>query len=753
MTIKRVLEPNKATGLRNFAIHLCGKNIRLIERVGVPLSATGNTIFVPTVPDDQINEFRDVLFPGIWHESAHIKRSSMEWLKKMNEMRATGEMNGVEESLFRLMEDMRIEYHEKQANSVANAEFRNLGRWAVSKLKAKYDGKDCEELFGEKYDPLSDPNQYIFNISVGVYMKAHGVEIDFLPPEIKSMVDALWPESDRFLRTSDPWADGTSQSWKTGKRLAKKFFDHLMKKIKEQEEAEKEKQKGGENDNEEIGEESDEEGDGKFDEEFDEESDEEWGGGDSEDIDENSNSENGNGGQYDEGEDEDEQEGDESGDGSEESGQGKPARDSDGSSEDIQGGAGEGGGDNNGGTDEDDSLDDEDDEEEYDEDDGGLKVHTKTTEVEASIDGEPELSVEDGGGSEEVDIKVDENGAANITASLGGKGGEKVSWKDLKEKLETAGATDLYVEILTEASRSMEEILNEGSAKQHLPHPSLREGDKPVIATEHGLLRYNIEKGRISSEIKKLRRKMGFYIMSKKRTHFLGDREEGEVDPATIYSLRTGNKNVFQERVRARSLNTAITFLGDNSGSMHGEKVANVRRAFIALGEECTRLGIPFEQLAFTTQGGRLLGLTPQDLQIYNRFENVKHIIVKSFDEPFQKVKTRILYLTGFSNNVDHEAIYWAAQRLYPRKEQRKILFVLSDGLPNTVDTNHKLLEYELVMAVRKIIKSGIEVYGIGIHTDDVKKFYPEWTVIEENKDNIAEAIFKCFEKKISKHY
>jgi len=56
-------------------------------------------------------------------------------------------------------------------------------------------------------------------------------------------------------------------------------------------------------------------------------------------------------------------------------------------------------------------------------------------------------------------------------------------------------------------------------------------------------------------------------------------------------------------------------------------------------------------------------------------------------------------------------------------------------------------------MAVKKTIKAGIEVYGIGIHSHEVFKFYPECTIIEEGRGNIAEAIFKCFEKKMSKNY
>jgi hypothetical protein len=41
-----------------------------------------------------------------------------------------------------------------------------------------------------------------------------------------------------------------------------------------------------------------------------------------------------------------------------------------------------------------------------------------------------------------------------------------------------------------------------------------------------------------------------------------------------------------------------------------------------------------------------------------------------------------------------------------------------------------------------------MEVYGIGIHTDAPKMFYPEYSVITERMD-IAQAIFGCLQKKI----
>ena len=78
--------------------------------------------------------------------------------------------------------------------------------------------------------------------------------------------------------------------------------------------------------------------------------------------------------------------------------------------------------------------------------------------------------------------------------------------------------------------------------------------------------------------------------------------------------------------------------------------------------------------------------------------------------------------------NIDGEAILWAYNRLIKRKEERKILMVISDGAPvddSTLYVNSgDFLEKHLKKIVKYIeSKSNIEILAIGIG-HDVSRYY-----------------------------
>ena len=78
--------------------------------------------------------------------------------------------------------------------------------------------------------------------------------------------------------------------------------------------------------------------------------------------------------------------------------------------------------------------------------------------------------------------------------------------------------------------------------------------------------------------------------------------------------------------------------------------------------------------------------------------------------------------------NIDGEAISWAFNRLKKRKEERKILMVISDGAPvddSTLSVNSgDFLEKHLKKIVKFIEnKSDIEILAIGIG-HDVSRYY-----------------------------
>ena len=89
--------------------------------------------------------------------------------------------------------------------------------------------------------------------------------------------------------------------------------------------------------------------------------------------------------------------------------------------------------------------------------------------------------------------------------------------------------------------------------------------------------------------------------------------------------------------------------------------------------------------------------------------------------------------------NIDGEAILWAYNRLTKRKEERKILMVISDGAPvddSTLSTNTSdYLETNLKNVVKWIEnKTNIELLAIGIG-HDVTRYYNQAIKITDVQD------------------
>ena len=108
--------------------------------------------------------------------------------------------------------------------------------------------------------------------------------------------------------------------------------------------------------------------------------------------------------------------------------------------------------------------------------------------------------------------------------------------------------------------------------------------------------------------------------------------------------------------------------------------------------------------------------------------------------------------------NIDGEAIKWALNRIKKRKEERKIIMVISDGAPvddSTLSTNSgNYLEKNLKQTVKFIEdKSNIEILAIGIG-HDVSRYYSKAIKIadvQELGDVMIDQLSNLFSKKTLK--
>jgi cobaltochelatase CobT len=239
--------------------------------------------------------------------------------------------------------------------------------------------------------------------------------------------------------------------------------------------------------------------------------------------------------------------------------------------------------------------------------------------------------------------------------------------------------------------------------------------------------------------------------------------EYGIIDSRKLPSLIADPNYLeyFKQEKESENVNTIITLLLDNSGSMRGRPITVAAMSAEILAKTLEACGIKVEILGFTTaewKGGESRKKWQEDGSPKNpgRLNDLRHIIYKSADTPWRKARKNLgamLKEGVLKENIDGEAILWAFKRLSLRPEKRRILMVISDGAPvddSTISSNS--VAYldnhlrEVINAVEK--KSNIELVAIGIG-HDVNRYYSHAATIkdvDELENTMFEQLTEIFE-------
>ena len=204
------------------------------------------------------------------------------------------------------------------------------------------------------------------------------------------------------------------------------------------------------------------------------------------------------------------------------------------------------------------------------------------------------------------------------------------------------------------------------------------------------------------------------------------------------------------ERVRAvmpreERDNTVVSLLFDQSGSMRGQKMLFSAASADIAEEWLVSLDVACEVLGFTTsqwRGGSSRRRWKWRFSRRNpgRLNDLLHVIYRSAEDNRASTGNwafrSMLRADLPKENIDGEAIEWAASRLRGVQQERKILIVLSDGAPvddSTLNENGpNYLSDHLRSVVEEIKREGkieIGAFGIGFASHD---FYPVSRSIED---------------------
>tara|TARA_B100001123_G_C15304642_1_gene1022205 strand:- start:143 stop:1945 length:1803 start_codon:yes stop_codon:yes gene_type:complete len=283
-------------------------------------------------------------------------------------------------------------------------------------------------------------------------------------------------------------------------------------------------------------------------------------------------------------------------------------------------------------------------------------------------------------------------------------------------------------------------------------------------------LRKNLDQQLLNLQnlVAKLANKLQRQLLAKQNRSWEFDLEEGMLDTSKLSRIIIDPFHPLSYKMEKETefKDTVVTILIDNSGSMRGRPISVAAICADILSRTLERCSVKVEILGFTTKnwkGGksREKWNTKNKPANPGRLNDLRHIIYKSADKPWRQSKKNLGLMLKeglLKENIDGEALLWAFKRITNRKEERKILMVISDGAPvddSTLSVNSgDYLEKHLKQTVKWIEEnSNVEILAVGIG-HDVTRYYKraiKITDVQELGDVMINQLTKLFSEKNNK--
>ncbi len=269
--------------------------------------------------------------------------------------------------------------------------------------------------------------------------------------------------------------------------------------------------------------------------------------------------------------------------------------------------------------------------------------------------------------------------------------------------------------------------------------------------------------------VTKLANKLQRQLLAKQNRAWEFDLEEGLLDSSKLPRIIMDpyNSLSFKKEKDLDFKDTVVTLLIDNSGSMRGRPITIAAICADILSRTLERCSVKVEILGFTTKnwkGGKSREFWNKNSKPKKpgRLNDLRHIIYKGADTHWRQAKNNLGLMLKeglLKENIDGEAITWAYNRIKKRKEERKIMMVISDGAPvddSTLSVNSgDFLEKHLKKIVKFIEnKTDIDVLAIGIG-HDVSRYYNKAikiTDVNELGDVMISQLSSLFDNKKKIH-
>ena len=182
---------------------------------------------------------------------------------------------------------------------------------------------------------------------------------------------------------------------------------------------------------------------------------------------------------------------------------------------------------------------------------------------------------------------------------------------------------------------------------------------------------------------------------------------------------------------------TTVSLVVDHSGSLKGQRAIIACLVVQLISDFLSRLGVKYEILGFTTaawKGGksRQNWIGKGRPRNPGRLNDVLHIRYREASNKnpgapwsvYNMLRNDIL-----KENIDGEAVFWAAERLKDLDSEQNLVIVISDGAPvddSTLNENQNDFLWRHLKAIVSDLKMtpGFRIAAIGID-HDVSRIYP----------------------------
>lgn len=182
---------------------------------------------------------------------------------------------------------------------------------------------------------------------------------------------------------------------------------------------------------------------------------------------------------------------------------------------------------------------------------------------------------------------------------------------------------------------------------------------------------------------------------------------------------------------------TAVSLVVDHSGSLKGQRAIIACLLVQLVSDFLSRLDVRYEILGFTTaawKGGqsRQSWINKGRPRNPGRLNDVLHIRYRDASSTSPGAPWSVHNMLRndiLKENIDGEAVFWAAERLKDLDAQQNLIIVISDGAPvddSTLNENRPDFLWRHLKAVISDIKAtpGFRIAAIGID-HDVGRLYP----------------------------